>query len=108
MLNSSRLPHPLIDESSNVCLFVPDLKKGSHEDHEPTIEHYKNFLEKNNVIGISQVILHNNAIANKLDCINLNIFKTLIHFWGLFDDYCDRDLTGCHALRGILPPPPIL
>jgi hypothetical protein len=60
MLNSSCLPHPLIDESSNVCLFVPDLKKGNHEDHEPTVEHYKNLLGINNITGISQVILPRN------------------------------------------------
>jgi len=50
------LPHPLIDKSSDVCLFVPDLKKGRNEDHEPTIEHYKELLEKNNITGISQVM----------------------------------------------------
>ncbi|PNF21030.1 hypothetical protein B7P43_G08406 [Cryptotermes secundus] len=50
------LPHPLIDKSSEVCLIVPDLKKGKHIDHEPTVEHYKNLLEKNNITGISQVM----------------------------------------------------
>jgi hypothetical protein len=38
-----------------VCLFVPDLKRGRNEDHEPTIEHYKELLEKHNITGISQV-----------------------------------------------------
>jgi hypothetical protein len=46
-----------------VCLFVPDLKKGKNEDHDPTVEHFKNLLEKNNITGISQVIFHNNDIA---------------------------------------------
>jgi hypothetical protein len=65
MLDSSRLPHPLIDKSSEVCLFVPDLKKGKNEDHEPTVEHYKDLLKKNNVTGISQVIFHNNHFPKK-------------------------------------------
>lgn len=80
MLNSSCLPHPLIDKSSDVCLIVPDLKKGKHIDHEPTVEHYKNLLEKNNITGISQVIFHNNDTAKKLDCVNLKFFKELITF----------------------------
>jgi hypothetical protein len=75
ILNSSCLPHPLIDETSNVCLFVPDLKKGQHEDHEPTIEHYKNLLRENNITGISQVILFNNDVVKKLDSNNLNVLK---------------------------------
>jgi len=50
------LPHPLIDKSSDVCLFVPDLKRGKNEDHESTVEHYKELLEKNNITGISQVM----------------------------------------------------
>jgi hypothetical protein len=70
------LPHPLIEKSSDVCLFVPDLKKGKYEDHEPTIEHYKELLEKSNVTGISQVIFHNHYIAKKLIYSN---FKTLMH-----------------------------
>jgi len=75
VLHSSCLPHPLIDKSSDVCLFVPDLKKGRNEDHEPTIEHYKELLEKNNITGISQVIFHNHYIAKKLIHIT---FETLM------------------------------
>jgi hypothetical protein len=74
MLHSSCLPHPLIEKSSDVCLFVPDLKKGKYEDHEPTIEHYKELLEKNNITGISQVIFFNHCIAKRLIYIS---FKTL-------------------------------
>lgn len=77
MLDSSRLPHPLIDKSSDVCLFVPDLKKGKREDHEPTIKHYKDLLEKNNVTGISQVSFDDNHITKKLICMNLKSFKAL-------------------------------
>jgi hypothetical protein len=76
MLHSSCLPHPLIDKSSDVCLFVPDLKKGRREDHEPTIEHYKELLEKNNITGISQVVFHNLYIAKKPIHI---YFETLMH-----------------------------
>ena len=51
----SIIPHPLIQESSEVCLFVPNLKKGKREDHEPTIEYYKDLLEKHEIKSISQV-----------------------------------------------------
>jgi hypothetical protein len=71
VLDSSRLPHPLIDKSSDVCLFVPDLKKGKKEDHEPTVEHYKGLLKKNNITGISQVTFHSNHIAKRLIYVNL-------------------------------------
>jgi hypothetical protein len=77
VIDSSCLPHPLIDKSSDVCLFVPDLKKGKNEDHEPTVEHYKDLLEKNNVTGVSQVIFYCNHIAKKLIYINLSTFKAL-------------------------------
>jgi len=76
MLHSSCLPHPLIDKSSDVCLFVPDLKRGRNEDHEPAIEHYKELLEKNNITGISQVIFHNHYIAKKLIHIK---YETLMY-----------------------------
>jgi hypothetical protein len=76
MLYSSCLPHPLVDKSSDVCLFVSDLKKGRNEDHEPTIEHYKDLLEKNNITGISQVIFPNHNTAKKLIHIS---FETLMH-----------------------------
>ena len=76
MLHSSCLPHPLIDKSSDVCLFVPDLKRGKNEDHEPTVEHYKELLEKNNITAISQVIFHTRYTAKKLIHIN---FETLMH-----------------------------
>lgn len=86
MLHSSCLPHPLIDKSSDVCLFVPDLKKGRNEDHEPTIEHYKELLEKNNITGISQVIFHNRSIAKKLIQIN---FEILMH-WLMCEVFLDN------------------
>lgn len=76
MLHSSCLPYPLIDKSSDVCLFVPDLKKGRNENHESTIEHYKELLETNNITGISQVVFHYYYIAKKL--IHTS-FETLMH-----------------------------
>ncbi|PSN37782.1 hypothetical protein C0J52_15851 [Blattella germanica] len=50
------LPHPLVDKFSEVCLFVPNLKKGKRIDHEETVQHYQTILENHNVKGISQII----------------------------------------------------
>lgn len=50
---SSDLPHWLITDTSDICLFVTDLKKGRRVDHEPTIQHYEDLLREK---GITMVI----------------------------------------------------
>lgn len=51
------LPYSLKTDIADVCLFVPDLIKGTKVDHEPTIEHYQGVLQKHGVTGISQVCI---------------------------------------------------
>ncbi|XP_077299791.1 uncharacterized protein LOC143920723 [Arctopsyche grandis] len=50
------LPHWLVTDTSEVCLFVADLKKGSRRDHEPTIHHYEDFLKEKGISCIKTVI----------------------------------------------------
>ncbi|XP_049832569.1 ribosomal L1 domain-containing protein 1-like [Schistocerca gregaria] len=50
------LPHPLVTETSDICLFVPDLKKGPRIDHEPTVAHYRELLDQHGVKQITQVM----------------------------------------------------
>lgn len=51
------LPHSLLMETSDVCLFVPDLIRGRNVNHEMTITHYKKLLEKRGISNeISQII----------------------------------------------------
>lgn len=52
-----RLPHYRFPEAQDVCLIVKDLKKGIKEDHEATVNHFKDLLaEKGAQKSISQVI----------------------------------------------------
>ncbi|XP_067005337.2 ribosomal L1 domain-containing protein 1 isoform X2 [Anabrus simplex] len=55
-IHLSQVPHTLLKDTSDVCLFVADLKKGKKEDHEPTLAHYRDLLERNGVTGITQII----------------------------------------------------
>ncbi|XP_044733250.1 ribosomal L1 domain-containing protein 1 [Chrysoperla carnea] len=50
------LPHNLLSNTSDVCLFVPDLHKGRKTDHEPTIEHYEDLLRSHGVKNIKTII----------------------------------------------------
>lgn len=55
------LKHSLLNEDSEVCLFVKDQKRGRRPDYEPTIQHYEKILRANkiklsiSVIPISQL-----------------------------------------------------
>lgn len=48
-----KLPHWLLTETSDVCLFVSDLKKGKKIDHEPTIQHYEDLLRSKGVTKVN-------------------------------------------------------
>ena len=41
----SPLPHSVLPEENEVCLFVKDLEKGLKVDHEPTVQHFKELLQ---------------------------------------------------------------
>lgn len=49
------LPHRLLTETSEVCLFVKDLDKKKRE-HQPTIDHYEELLSNNSIEGITRII----------------------------------------------------
>lgn len=45
----SPLKHSLLNDESEICLFVKDLKRGRRVDFEPTIQHYEKLLRANKV-----------------------------------------------------------
>ncbi|KAG8191150.1 hypothetical protein JTE90_016663 [Oedothorax gibbosus] len=52
-----KLPHPLLTDTSEVCLITGDLdKKDKKSEIEPTVLHYKELLKKLDVKGITQVV----------------------------------------------------
>lgn len=50
------MPHSLVTDTDDVALFVSDLKKGRAQDFEPTINHYKDLLERHGCTQIKEVI----------------------------------------------------
>ncbi|KAK7863245.1 hypothetical protein R5R35_001455 [Gryllus longicercus] len=50
------LPHSILPETPDVCLFTSDLQKGRRIDHTPTVEHFKELLREKGVTRISEVI----------------------------------------------------
>ena len=50
------MPHCVIPEPRDVCLLVKDLKKGLREDHEPSVDHFKDLLEDRGVKGVTEVM----------------------------------------------------
>lgn len=67
-----RLPlnNSLVTDSTEVCLIVPDLKKGRRVDYEPTVEHYENLLRENKVNNINKIIPMN-SIKTEYDQFEL-------------------------------------
>lgn len=67
-----RLPlqKSLLTDTSEVCLIVPDLKRGRKVDYEPTVEHYENLLRENKISYINKVIPMN-AIKTEYDQFEL-------------------------------------
>ncbi|KAJ4444347.1 hypothetical protein ANN_06139 [Periplaneta americana] len=87
------LPHPLVDRSSDVCLFVPDLKKGKREDHEPTKEYYNDILQKNNISGISEIMPLRQV---RVEYDQYELRRRLVDQYDLF--LCDGRISG-HILH---------
>lgn len=54
-LHCSALPNPLITDTTDICLIVPDLVRGRNVDHEKTYHHYKDLLDKNGIKNIKTV-----------------------------------------------------
>jgi len=52
----ARLPHSTVPSPIDVCLIVKDLKKGLKEDHEDSVNHFKDLLEDQGVKQVTEVI----------------------------------------------------
>ncbi|XP_053608075.1 ribosomal L1 domain-containing protein CG13096 [Plodia interpunctella] len=50
------LPYSTAASTGEVCLIVPDLKKGKKPDHEPTIDHWEEILRKANVTAVKTIL----------------------------------------------------
>ncbi|XP_059620066.1 ribosomal L1 domain-containing protein CG13096 [Phlebotomus argentipes] len=55
-LSKVLLPHSLINDTDEVCLFVKDLRRGTKIDYEPTKEHFEEVLRVAGVSRINRVI----------------------------------------------------
>ena len=79
MLFCSPLPHGLYDlkENAEVCLFVKDLNK-KERDYEPTVRHFKELLERQNVKCISQVS-HTRVMKSQTKVKLLKTGRSYVH-----------------------------
>ncbi|KYN29808.1 PREDICTED: ribosomal L1 domain-containing protein CG13096-like [Trachymyrmex cornetzi] len=50
------LPYSIVAPDDEVALFVSDLEKGRRKDYEPTVEHYKNLLDKHGCTRVNEII----------------------------------------------------
>ncbi|XP_020294823.1 ribosomal L1 domain-containing protein CG13096-like [Pseudomyrmex gracilis] len=50
------LPYSLVTPTDEVALFVCDLQKGKRKDYEPTVEHYRDLLDKHGCTRINEII----------------------------------------------------
>jgi len=50
------LPHSIVVPDDEVALFVCDLQRGRRKDYEPTVEHYKELLDKHGCTRINEII----------------------------------------------------
>ncbi|KYN42322.1 hypothetical protein ALC56_03460 [Trachymyrmex septentrionalis] len=50
------LPYSIVAPNDEVALFICDLEKGRRKDYEPTVEHYKNLLDKHGCTHVNEII----------------------------------------------------
>ncbi|XP_011701618.1 PREDICTED: ribosomal L1 domain-containing protein 1 [Wasmannia auropunctata] len=50
------LPYSIAAPDDEVALFVCDLERGRRKDYEPTVEHYKNLLDKHGCTRVNEII----------------------------------------------------
>ncbi|KYN35641.1 hypothetical protein ALC56_10201 [Trachymyrmex septentrionalis] len=50
------LPYSIVAANDEVALFVCDLEKGRRKDYEPTVEYYKNLLDKHGCTRVNEII----------------------------------------------------
>lgn len=50
------MPYSLVTPTDEVALFVCDLQKGKRKDYEPTVEHYRDLLDKHGCTRINEII----------------------------------------------------
>ncbi|XP_055707932.1 ribosomal L1 domain-containing protein CG13096 [Phlebotomus papatasi] len=55
-LHKVLLPHSLIDDMDEVCLFVKDLERGTKKDFQPTKDHFEDALKAAGVTRINRVV----------------------------------------------------
>jgi len=53
---SSKLPNSFLSKDNDICLIVKDLEKGWKKDHEPTIHHFKEYLDKKNINFVNEIL----------------------------------------------------
>lgn len=52
----SLLPYSIVTPDDEVALFVCDLQRGRRKDYEPTVEHYRNLLDKHGCASVKEII----------------------------------------------------
>ncbi|XP_012523078.1 ribosomal L1 domain-containing protein CG13096 [Monomorium pharaonis] len=50
------LPYSIVAPDDEIALFVCDLERGRRKDYEPTIEHYRNLLDKHGCTCVNEII----------------------------------------------------
>ncbi|XP_011643300.1 ribosomal L1 domain-containing protein CG13096 [Pogonomyrmex barbatus] len=75
------LPHSIVASDDEVALFVCDLEKGRRKDYEPTVEHYKNLLQKHGCTRVNEIIPMNQV---KTEFSQFELKKKLI---GSYDHF---------------------
>jgi len=53
---STKLPNSFLKRDNDICLIVKDLEKGWKKDHEPTIHHYKELLQKKDIDFVNEIL----------------------------------------------------
>lgn len=77
----SLLPHSIITPDDEVALFVCDLQRGRRKDYEPTVEHYRDLLNKHGCTRINEIIPMN-RVKTEFDQFELK--KKLIGSYDCF------------------------
>lgn len=67
----STLKHSLLDEESEIALFVKDLKRGRRLDFEPTIQHYEELLREKGVTKHRITVIPINQLYNEFATFEL-------------------------------------
>lgn len=61
----SALKHSLLDEDTEIALFVKDLKRGRRLDFEPTVQHYEQVLREKGVTKFRITVIPINQLYNE-------------------------------------------